>query len=258
MEEFKAFVAASLSPLIASLALQFIGWLMIWKQKKCSGLVLLGLGTMVLVIGSLSGFTHEANRRLEFAFEPLDLTNMGVNPDRSALIVVLGTGFNDDPTMPANSQVSGTFLSRLLEGTRIFRNTPNSQLMISVAGDASEQSKKKFLSNMLELLAIDADRVTMIVNAESTVDEAEEVQQRYKEKQLVLVTSAAHMNRAMRIFSDVGLTPIAAPTGYHFARKGSSADAIWPRWIPSTQGIGSNHQWLYENVAMLWHSASGD
>ena len=165
---------------------------------------------------------------------------------------------NDDPTMPANSQVSGVFLSRLLEGTRIYRNTPNSHLMVSVAGDASTQSKQRFLSSMLKLLAIDADRVTIIANAESTADEAEEVQQRNTENQVILVTSAAHMSRAMRIFSDAGLEPIAAPTGYHFARKGSAADAIWPRWIPSTQGIGANHQWLYENVAMLWHSVSGD
>jgi uncharacterized SAM-binding protein YcdF (DUF218 family) len=108
------------------------------------------------------------------------------------------------------------------------------------------------------LLAIDAARVSLITNAESTADEAEEVQRRFGEHRVVLVTSAGHMSRAMAIFSDAGLSPIAAPTGYYFARHGSSGDAVWPRWIPTTDGIGANHQWLYENVAMLWHSASGD
>jgi uncharacterized SAM-binding protein YcdF (DUF218 family) len=257
METVKAFVAILLSPLIFSLLLQIIGWLAIWKQKKPAGLVLLGLATLVLTVGSLSGLTHDANRRLEYTYEPLDLATMEVQPGVPIVVVVLGTGFNDDPTMPANSQVSGVFLSRLLEGTRIHRSTSDSQLLVSVAGDASEESKARFLSRIVDLLAIDATRVGLITSAESTVDEAREVRQKFADHHIVLVTSANHMKRAMEIFSEVGLSPMAAPTGYYFARQGTSGDASWPLWIPSTDGIGSNHQWLYENVAMLWHRVSG-
>ena len=62
------------------------------------------------------------------------------------------------------------------------------------------------------------------------------------------------MPRAMMLFEAAGLSPIAAPTDFGFARAGSPNDKIWQRWIPSTDGIGSNHGWLYEKVAMVWQS----
>jgi uncharacterized SAM-binding protein YcdF (DUF218 family) len=257
METVKAFIAAILSPLIFSLLLQIIGWLAIWKQKKSLGLVLLGIATIALTVGGLSGLTHDAARRLEYTFEPLDPATINIQPTLPTVITVLGTGFNNDPSMPANSQVSGVFLLRLLEGTRIYRSTPNSQLLISVAGDATEESKARFLSSMMELLAIDTTHVGLIHNAESTAEEAKEARQKFPEHQIVLVTSAGHMNRAMAIFSDVGRPPIPAPTGYNFPRHGSSGDDVWRCWIPSTDGISANHQWLYENTAMLWHHLCG-
>lgn len=257
METLKLCIAAMLSPFNLSLVLQFIGWSAVWRKKTNTGLVLFGLATAILTVGGLSGFTYDANRRLEYAFEPLDLTTIEIGPDEKTVIVVLGTGFNDDPTMPANSQVSGVFLSRLLEGFRIFRDTPHSQLLISVAGDASEESKATFLSRMAELLAIDSTRVSMISSAESTADEAMETRRRFAEHRVILATSASHMLRATAIFQDAGFKPIPAPTGYSFPRHGSPGDSAWERWIPSTGGITANHQWLYENVALLWHNVLG-
>ena len=256
MEEFKAIIADCLSPMIIALILQFIGWLVIWKQRKRSGLALIGLGTAVLSIGGLSGLTDQARRNMEYAFEPFDVTEL--NPGQPALIVVLGTGFNDDPQMPANSQVSGTFLSRILEGARIYRSSSNARLLISVAGVASEQSKQSFLASMRDLLQLEADRVGLITTAKSTADEAEAASEQLGENQLILVTSAAHMKRAVAIFTDAGLKPTAAPTAYQFVRAGTSNDSALRRWIPSTHGINGNHQWLYEYVALLWHSVRGN
>jgi len=256
MEEFKAIIAECLSPMIIALMLQFIGWLVIWKQKKRSGLALIGVGTAVLSIGGLSGLTHEARRNMEYAFEPFDVTDP--NPARPARIFVLGTGCNDDPQMPANSQVSGTFLSRILEGARIYRSSPNARLLISVAGEASLQSKQSFLASMRDLLQLDADRVGLITTAESTADEAVAASEQLGEEQLILVTSAAHMKRAVAIFADADLRPAAAPTSYQFVRAGTSNDSALRRWIPSTSGVNGNHQWLYENVALLWHNVRGN
>ena len=95
-----------------------------------------------------------------------------------------------------------------------------------------------------------------MTEAESTADEADEVARQHKDEQIVVVSSAAHMVRAMEIFSDKGLEPIPAPSEFWFPRAGSPEDRIWPRWIPSTAGINSNHQWLYETVASLWHKIS--
>lgn len=256
MEVIKATIADCLSPMVICLLLQFIGWLVWWKQKKRLGPTLIAAGTLVLSIGGLSGLTHESRRAMEYSFTPVDTRT--VDSAQSSLIVVLGTGFNDDSDMPANSQVSGTFLSRILEGVRIYRRSQNVRLLISVAGEADEESKVGFLSDMIALLELDADRVSLITTAESTADEAQLVAEQFDGGQLFLVTSAGHMKRAMIVFVDAQLNPIAAPSAYQFARAGTSSEKTWRHWVPSTAGVNGNQQWLYEKVALLWHNVSGD
>ena len=257
METFKLIVASLLSPMLICLCLQAIGWLLWLRSRSRRALSLIGAGTLVLTIGGLSGLSYESARAREYAYQPLEMTGT-LDKDRPWLIVVLGTGFNPDPEMPANSQVSSTFHARLLEGVRIYRNHPGSRLMISVAGQATAEKKVRFIEQMIELLQLDPSRVSMISEAKSTADEADEVVRLRKNEQVVVVSSAGHMLRAIEIFADKGLDPIPAPSEFWFPRAGSPGDQIWPRWVPSANGINSNHQWLYETAASLWHKISGE
>ncbi len=256
METFKLIVASLLSPLSICLICQTLGWL-IWLRRKSrysSWLVL--SGTFVLLIGGLSGLTHEQRRSLEYTHPPLDIAKE-LSPDHPVLAVILGTGFNSDPELPANCQVSSTFHARLLEGVRIYRRLPQTRLLVSIAGDADAAKKQQFFGQMIQLLQLDPLRVAIFTDAKSTSDEAAEVLKRHKGEQVVVVTSASHMVRAFRIFEDADLSPIAAPAEFWFTRSGSPDEKIWPRWIPTTDGINGNHQWLYEAAASTWHRVSG-
>jgi len=255
MEAFKLFAAAILSPLLIALIIQAIGWILWWRNSRY-GVRLIALGTMLLTFGSLSGFTYEKRREQEFVYHPLDIAN-DLPQEQPVLVIVLGTGFNPDPQLPANSQVSGAFLSRLLEGVRIFRSRCDANMLVSIAGKADSTEKQQFLDRMIELLQLDPARVTLVSTAKSTSDEAEETARQHHNEQVIVVTSAGHMPRAIQIFRDANLAPLAAPTDYGFPRAGSPGDKIWPRWIPSAEGIGSNHQWLYEQAASIWHTISG-
>ena len=250
MEALKSIVAASLSPLVISLALQLFGWLLLVRSRKRPGLVCLAAGTLILFAGSFPGLTFEARRTAEYTYAPLTPEHLPPGP---LLVAVLGTGFNPDPQMPANSQVGPTFLARLLEGIRILRFRPDIQLVVSVAGEADDTAKSQFLAAMLQLLSVEPQRVQLITTAESTLDEASLVKKLNPQTvPVVLATSASHMPRAVQIFTDAGMTAIAAPTDFGFVRAGSPRDKIWPRWIPSTDGLAGNHAWLYEKVATLW------
>lgn len=255
METFKLIVAGFLSPLLICLSLQVVGWLIYLRKGSRMSLQIIAAGTLVLVIGGLSGMTYESARAREHAYQPFN-TESSLDQKRTTLIVVLGTGFNPDPELPPNSQVSSTFHSRLLEGVRILRQLPNSRLLVSVAGEANAERKANFLDQMIELLHLDPSRVSIMTGAKSTGDEAKEVARHRWNEQIVVVSSAGHMVRAMEIFADEDLSPIAAPAEFWFPRAGSDQDQLWPRWIPSTQGINSNHQWLYETAASLWHRLS--
>ena len=256
METFKLIVASFLSPMLICLSLQVVGWLIYLRRQSRVSLQIIATGTLVLIIGGLSGFTYENARAREHAYRPLNVTT-SLDKDQPALIIVLGTGFNPDPELPPNSQVSSTFHARLLEGVRILRQHPNSQLLVSIAGEADAETKRGFFDQMIELLQLDPSRVSIMTAAESTADEADEAARQRTNDQIVVVSSAGHMMRAMEIFTDKGLEPVAAPCEFWFPRAGSPQDKIWPRWIPSTNGINSNHQWLYETAASIWHKISG-
>lgn len=251
MEDFKALVATCLSPLMISLGLLLWGW---WRFRKSrrSAIALLLAGTLLLLLGSLSGWTFERRRELEFLHPPLNLSEL---PDEPLQIVVLGTGFNPDGYLPANSRVGGAFLSRLIEGLRIHRARPDAELIVSIAGPTDDADKLLFWEEIQPILGLKAEKARIITTAESSLDEAVEVAKVNQGQLVVLATSAGHMPRAATIFQDEGMRILPAPTDYSFVRAGSERDRIWPRWVPSTGGIGSNHAWLYEAVASVWQWA---
>ena len=250
METFKAVVAGLLSPLLISLLLQLAGW-SLQRRRSGLGLGLVLAGTVVLLLGSLSGWTHELRRAAEHQYPPLDVQQL---PAGNLAIVVLGTGFNPDSQLPANSQVGGTFLARLLEGVRVWRARPDALLVVSIAGTAPDADKRRFWQQMQDLLSLNSAQVTLITTAESTRDEALLVHDAVAGRMVVLATSASHMPRAMRTLTDEGLLVTAAPTDYGMARAGSPRDQYWPLWLPTVNGIGSNHAWLYEKCAGIWQA----
>ena len=250
-DAFKNLVATLLSPLWVALLIQLLA-IGFWARKRpTAALRTFAVAFAVLLLGSLSGWTYNQRRQAEFQYPPLHADKIE-NVPSAPLVVVLGTGFNSDPELPFTSQVSGTFLARLLEGVRVHRLYPDSRLVVSIAGRADEKDKRQFFSQMTSLLSLDPQRIDLITTAKSTDDEVVATKALSQGQPTIVVTSAGHMPRAMTLFASANLTPIAAPTDFGFPREGSPNDKIWQRWIPSTDGIGSNHQWLYERVAMVW------
>lgn len=209
------------------------------------------LATILLTLGALSGFTYGSRRANEYKFEPFAIAaNEGLT-SKPSTIVVLGAGFNADEYLPPNSRVSSAYLARVLEGVRVHRLLPQSTLVLSVAGKADAAAKQKFVEGMIEILQLEAARVQTITDAESTDDEAELTKSNHPDQPIIVVTSAGHMPRAVRVFEGQEMTVHAAPTDYGFTRAASPNDKPWQRWIPSLDGLGSNSQYAYETVANL-------
>lgn len=258
METVKAIIAWAISPLIMAGILQICGWVFWFLGQRRLALTLLGSGFFILFVGSLPVVSFGKNRDQEYVYKPLDV-EAGLDGDKPVLVVVLGTGFNPDPMLPANSQVSGVAHARLLEAVRIYRSRPDVRILVSVANEsAGKKDKKEFLQEMVVLLGLDWNQVVLATDAESTSDEAGITSGVRKDgEQVVVATSARHMPRAMSVFDKAGFDPIAAPADFRSVSPGSPEDRVWQRWVPSTEGIGDTHQMLYENLAGLWHELGG-
>lgn len=76
-----------------------------------------------------------------------------------------------------------------------------------------------------------------------TVEEAQILQRLLSDKPFVLVTSAAHMKRAVRIFQDFGMRPEPAPTDYILKnRPGRTSES----WLPNCYNLEISQRVIYE------------
>ena len=92
----------------------------------------------------------------------------------------------------------------------------------------------------------------MIVNPlpKDTKEEAIFAKELLGEEPFILVTSATHMPRSMRLFTSVGLEPIAAPTDFK-KDETKFLDA------PSIQNFHNSQRAIHEYLGMLWNSIRG-
>ncbi len=164
-------------------------------------------------------------------------------------ILVLGGGHTIDSRLPANDQLSTVALARLAEGIRLQRRIPNSTLITSGYAGKGEVTQAEVLSKTAMLLGVDPARIRMQTAPKNTRMEAAEYKRLFVERaQLVLVTSAVHMPRAMYLFRQAGLNPIAAPTN-HLVKNSKDRDPWF--WVPASGNIQMVESAIHEYAGML-------
>lgn len=166
-------------------------------------------------------------------------------------IMVLGAGYSDDSSLPPNDQLNTTTLGRLTEGLRLYRLFPGSKI---VTGDFQGRlafSQAISISNTAIALGVnESDIITIKLASNNTNGEAEAYFREFgKSNQLILVTDAIHMPRAMMLFRKVGLDPIPAPTN-HLIKQGSVKDPF--SWLPSISNINKMNAAMHEYLGMAW------
>ena len=105
-----------------------------------------------------------------------------------------------------------------------------------VAGTAT-QTSKAVLADLCRTLVIAQERVRLLTTARVTEDEARLVAGITAGAPLVLVTSAAHMSRAMMLFRGAGMDPAASPTDYLTPRPGAPREFHPASLYPSAESL---------------------
>lgn len=100
------------------------------------------------------------------------------------------------------------------------------------------------------------DQIQIYGEVNRTIDEAKRLKGFTEEnpiQNLLLVTSALHMRRALAIFNKQGLNPAI----YSVNRMGSQK-VSWSHFIPSPGGVGATFNSLYELVGYIGYYVTGD
>lgn len=210
------------------------------RSAKIAGL----LSFLFLLLCSLSLITDPLLKNLERRYPVYQPA-----PQDSTLyyIIVLGGGHAEDPELPANAQLHVTALGRLVEGIRIHRLLPNSRLLLS--GYAPDKGTSQAAIQHQAALALGADPKKIYIQDQpkNTYEEAEAFVRRFgTAAEVIVVSSATHIPRAIRMFELHGVQAIAAPVN-HLVRTGNVEEKSW--W-PRVRNMDNLHALIKEYIAL--------
>jgi uncharacterized SAM-binding protein YcdF (DUF218 family) len=248
----KKLIAGILAPVPLAAELLVAG-LLVGRFTRRAGL---GRGLVVAGTAVLLAFGYAWAPAL--LLEPLEArypayTPPPVAPSRPTAIVVLGRAFSPPvAALPFTSQIDDVLMARLMEAVRVYRLLPEARIIVSLSGDAPAADKQRFLDQFAALTGIDPGRLALVGGARDTEEEARAACALAPAEALVLVTSAAHMPRAMRVFRRLGVTPVPAP-GVHRLRPHVDAQAFSAgRLFPSPEALRDADEALHEYVGLAW------
>jgi len=245
----KKVVSRLFFPVPLSLELLLAGlFLLCFTRRQRAGKTLVTVGTM-LFLGLSNSFTSSALlRTLEHRFPPFVIADVGQEPRAVVYIAVLGAGANHDPNVPITSHISPDLMVRLIEGVRLYREIPGSKLILSGETDSAEGMAK-----MSEALGVTADDILRLAEPRDTEEEGQQIAPIVGHRRFILVTSAAHMPRAMGLFRKRGLQPMAAPTDFLAPRHRLEFDDF----VPDGYKLFKSQVAFYEYLGQAWASLRG-
>ena len=239
----KKFVSIFLMPMSLGLILFFIGLVFLLNKNYKRAKTFLIISFLWLAIIGYSPFSNYLIQPLENEYK----SYIKVDPSIKH-VLVLGSGHVTNKEVSTLSQLSTTALMRLTEGIRIYRKLDNGKLILSGYAGEDVKTPHAFISRDVAIsLGVPADDIITQEEAKDTAEEASYVKEIVNNEKFILVTSAFHMPRAMKIFKTASLNPIAAPTNYL-----SKEDGDYLR-EPRGKEIRKTERAMHEYIGILWH-----
>ncbi|XOF32416.1 MAG: ElyC/SanA/YdcF family protein [Candidatus Electrothrix sp. YB6] len=250
MVEFARFIAPFLAPLPMGVFCIFFALFCLLLSLKKTAVLSLLLSLAILLVSGYGLFTRQQLYQLERKYPSLDVEKIAAQKQRQIkFVVVLGSSNVTDPDVPESGQLGSASLYRLVEGIRIHQELPQTWLVFSGGANQDTRANAVVAGKVAESLGMDKDRMIIEDRPADTQEEAKLLSPVLRDTPFVLVTSAAHMDRAMKLFQEEGMDPIAAPTDFMLKdNKLLTSD----KFLPSCENMGISQRMLYEWMAAGW------
>lgn len=233
-------------PLPLALLAVLLGTFLLWKQRRIVGAGLIGLAVVGLYLLSTPAISDALAGSLERRYGPIPVDEQ---PRRDA-IVVLGGGVLP-PARPREGADLGHAADRVWHGAALYRAgraplviTTGARPYVDRGESAADTSR-----DLLQQLGVPESALVARGDSTSTREDALTVREAMEQRQLedlLLVTSALHMPRAVATFRAAGMRVWPASTDHEVVEPAQRD--VWS-WLP--------HHRAFERANRAWHEYAG-
>lgn len=174
------------------------------------------------------------------------------------VIVILGSGFTNDPELTPTAKLSNSVLARMTEGVRLYNKLDSAYFLTSGAAVNSSITQAQAVAEAAIALGVSPTDTIHLSDTFKTEDEARSCRAKLNELKTLypnqpfnvfLVTSAIHMPRAVYWFSKYGIPVTPVPCDYLVKE-----DPLFPKsgWIPSWRKMDILNSVIYESMGMFY------
>lgn len=238
-----------LVPPAVNVLLAVLGFVL-WRFWRRLGVALVVLAVASLYLLSLNPVSRVLLSSLE-RYPPLDLRALE-GRDVGA-IVVLGAGRRSAAPEYGGDTVNELALERLRYGARVFRATRSPVLLTGGRVRGEDFSEALLMKETM----VDDFRVPVVWTEDRSRNTAENAA--YTSElllgegisEVVLVTHAWHMPRAVEAFRNAGLQVLPGPTG--FTRASSARKGPSRAWLPTAKALQRSAWAVHEYLGRGWY-----
>jgi uncharacterized SAM-binding protein YcdF (DUF218 family) len=164
--------------------------------------------------------------------------------------LVFASGFTNDTSLYANSQLSETMLQRVVEGVRLYHDIGAKQLILSGPCKDEGGCQAEAAAEVASSLKVPSESIALITAGHNTIKELEAYTAEYgKEGNLIAVSSARHLKRIKLIADYLELEIELSASDYEIKRENGRSNAFQPGF----KGIGYTKMFLHEWLGM-WYT----
>lgn len=227
-----------------------VAGLALWRRAKLLAMLMFAVSFISLAVLSMpkvGDALFEAVERF-----PARLPGAALAEDVGAIVVLAG-GRNANAPEYGGETVAFPSLVRLRYGARLQRETGLPLLVSGGRVQGGEPASEAALIKGVLERELNVSVRWLEERSRNTAENARYSVQLLRQEDIaaiVLVTSAAHMPRAVEAFEGQGVRVSAAPTG---RRTGNRAAAGVLDWLPSTSALDRSRIALHELLGRLWY-----
>jgi uncharacterized SAM-binding protein YcdF (DUF218 family) len=216
----------------------------IFKSKKISF-----LGIVILIICSLPIISNYLTYLLEKDFRPKDITSI---EKADAIVVLSGMVTNVKGDKEFKYEFTGS-VDRILAGIKLIEKNKAPYLILTRGKVPWSKGKPEgeILLDFVLNYGIEKQKIILTENVQNTDQEAKAVKKLFpnKDQKIILVTSAFHMPRAIKVFQAAGVDVVPFPVDFRSSNQKFSLMNL----IPQASAFDNTSHFIREMQGRIYY-----